>query len=63
MEIFRPLQSVSPEEFLPRGDRYDGLRACIGESLCQELHKLRVFMVSVRLYKEVHLGVYAQMKP
>ncbi|XP_011617690.1 ubiquitin-like modifier-activating enzyme 6 [Takifugu rubripes] len=45
MEILRPLHSVSPEEFLPRGDRYDGLRACIGESLCQELHKLRVFMV------------------
>uniref|UniRef100_A0A674MRB7 Ubiquitin-like modifier-activating enzyme 6 n=1 Tax=Takifugu rubripes TaxID=31033 RepID=A0A674MRB7_TAKRU len=44
---FAPLQQwvLSPEEFLPRGDRYDGLRACIGESLCQELHKLRVFMV------------------
>ncbi|KAK2816994.1 hypothetical protein Q5P01_025185 [Channa striata] len=27
------------------GDRYDGLRACIGESMCLELHKLRVFMV------------------
>ncbi|CAG11186.1 unnamed protein product, partial [Tetraodon nigroviridis] len=45
VEIIRPLLSASPEEFLPRGDRYDGLRACIGESLCQELHKLRVFMV------------------
>uniref|UniRef100_A0AAZ3Q6C4 Ubiquitin-activating enzyme E1 C-terminal domain-containing protein n=1 Tax=Oncorhynchus tshawytscha TaxID=74940 RepID=A0AAZ3Q6C4_ONCTS len=28
-----------------RGDRYDGLRACIGETMCLELHKLRVFMV------------------
>ncbi|KAI4832778.1 hypothetical protein CgunFtcFv8_022186 [Champsocephalus gunnari] len=45
IEVVRPLQSVSAEEFLPRGDRYDGLRACIGESMCVELHKLRVFMV------------------
>uniref|UniRef100_A0A3Q3W5P7 Ubiquitin-like modifier-activating enzyme 6 n=1 Tax=Mola mola TaxID=94237 RepID=A0A3Q3W5P7_MOLML len=44
IEVVRPLQSVSAEEFFP-GDRYDGLRACIGESMCQELHKLRVFMV------------------
>ena len=29
-----------------RGDRYDGLRACIGQSMSLELHKLRVFMVS-----------------
>lgn len=29
-----------------RGDRYDALRACIGQSFCLELHKLRVFMVS-----------------
>ncbi|KAM6942157.1 ubiquitin-like modifier-activating enzyme 6 isoform 2-T4 [Lycodopsis pacificus] len=45
IEVVRPLQSVAAEEFSPRGDRYDGLRACIGESMCQELHKLRVFMV------------------
>lgn len=34
--------------FLPhfRGDRYDALRACIGESLCQKLHDLNVFLVS-----------------
>uniref|UniRef100_A0A3B3YPT2 Ubiquitin-like modifier-activating enzyme 6 n=1 Tax=Poecilia mexicana TaxID=48701 RepID=A0A3B3YPT2_9TELE len=44
-ELVRPLQSLAVEEFFPRGDRYDGLRACIGESLCLELHKLRVFMV------------------
>uniref|UniRef100_A0A8C9FHY5 E1 ubiquitin-activating enzyme n=1 Tax=Pavo cristatus TaxID=9049 RepID=A0A8C9FHY5_PAVCR len=33
--------------FLPlfRGDRYDALRACIGESLCQKLHDLNVFLV------------------
>ncbi|XP_042341101.1 ubiquitin-like modifier-activating enzyme 6 [Plectropomus leopardus] len=45
IEVVRPLQSVSVEEFFPKGDRYDGLRACIGESMCLELHKLRVFMV------------------
>ncbi|CAL8331686.1 unnamed protein product [Merluccius merluccius] len=45
IELVRPLQSLSAEEFASRGDRYDGLRACIGESMCLELHKLRVFMV------------------
>uniref|UniRef100_A0A8C7Z0C3 E1 ubiquitin-activating enzyme n=1 Tax=Oryzias sinensis TaxID=183150 RepID=A0A8C7Z0C3_9TELE len=45
LEVVRPLQSLSAEEFFPRGDRYDGLRACIGESMLLELHKLRVFMV------------------
>lgn len=45
IEVVRPLQSVSADEFLPRGDRYDGLRACIGQSTCLQLHKLRVFMV------------------
>ncbi|XP_037530279.1 ubiquitin-like modifier-activating enzyme 6 [Nematolebias whitei] len=45
IELVKPLQSLAVEEFVPRGDRYDGLRACIGESMCLELHKLRVFMV------------------
>uniref|UniRef100_A0A672IL09 Ubiquitin-like modifier-activating enzyme 6 n=1 Tax=Salarias fasciatus TaxID=181472 RepID=A0A672IL09_SALFA len=45
VEVVRPLQALATEEFFPRGDRYDGLRACIGESMCLELHKLRVFMV------------------
>ncbi|XP_061131336.1 ubiquitin-like modifier-activating enzyme 6 [Syngnathus typhle] len=45
IELVKPLQSLPAEEFLPRGDRYDALRACIGKSLCGELHKLRVFMV------------------
>lgn len=44
-EVVRPLLSVPAEEFFPRGDRYDGLRACIGESMCEQLHKLRIFMV------------------
>lgn len=45
VEVVRPLQSLTVEEFYPRGDRYDGLRACIGESLCLEIQKLRVFLV------------------
>ncbi|KAM9856984.1 ubiquitin-like modifier-activating enzyme 6 [Aulostomus maculatus] len=45
IEVVQPLQSLPVEEFFPRGDRYDGVRACIGESMCVELHKLRVFMV------------------
>ncbi|XP_045567528.1 ubiquitin-like modifier-activating enzyme 6, partial [Salmo salar] len=45
IEVVKPLQSLSAEEFIPRGDRYDGLRVCIGETMCLELHKLRVFMV------------------
>lgn len=45
IEVVRPLQSVSAEEFLPRGDRYDGLRACLGESMCLKLQKLKIFMV------------------
>uniref|UniRef100_A0A673GJF2 E1 ubiquitin-activating enzyme n=1 Tax=Sinocyclocheilus rhinocerous TaxID=307959 RepID=A0A673GJF2_9TELE len=32
-------------ELLLKGDRYDALRACIGESMCLKLHKFRVFMV------------------
>jgi len=32
---------------LHRGDRYDALRACIGDSLCQKLHDLNVFLVSL----------------
>ncbi|XP_057700009.1 ubiquitin-like modifier-activating enzyme 6 [Corythoichthys intestinalis] len=45
IELVKPLQSLPVDDFLPRGDRYDGLRVCIGESLCRELHKLRVFLV------------------
>ncbi|XP_076848600.1 ubiquitin-like modifier-activating enzyme 6 [Brachyhypopomus gauderio] len=45
LELVQPLQSLPLEEFASRGDRYDALRVCIGESLLSELHKLRVFMV------------------
>uniref|UniRef100_A0A4W4H5K4 E1 ubiquitin-activating enzyme n=1 Tax=Electrophorus electricus TaxID=8005 RepID=A0A4W4H5K4_ELEEL len=45
LEVVQPLQTLPLEEFASRGDRYDALRVCIGESLLSELHKLRVFMV------------------
>uniref|UniRef100_A0A673GIC1 E1 ubiquitin-activating enzyme n=1 Tax=Sinocyclocheilus rhinocerous TaxID=307959 RepID=A0A673GIC1_9TELE len=45
VEVVQPLQYLPAEEFAPRGDRYDALRACIGESMCLKLHKFRVFMV------------------
>uniref|UniRef100_A0AAR2KEG1 Ubiquitin-activating enzyme E1 C-terminal domain-containing protein n=1 Tax=Pygocentrus nattereri TaxID=42514 RepID=A0AAR2KEG1_PYGNA len=45
LEVVQPLQSLPAEEFAPRGDRYDALRACIGEPLCSDLHKLHIFMV------------------
>uniref|UniRef100_A0A8B9MH24 E1 ubiquitin-activating enzyme n=1 Tax=Accipiter nisus TaxID=211598 RepID=A0A8B9MH24_9AVES len=45
LDIVTPLEKMGCEEFLPRGDRYDALRACIGDSLCQKLHDLNVFLV------------------
>ncbi|MBN3310244.1 ubiquitin-like modifier-activating enzyme 6 [Amia ocellicauda] len=45
MEVLKSLDSCSTEEFFPKGDRYDALRACIGETMCQKLHKMRTFMV------------------
>uniref|UniRef100_A0A8C2Y5N8 E1 ubiquitin-activating enzyme n=1 Tax=Coturnix japonica TaxID=93934 RepID=A0A8C2Y5N8_COTJA len=45
LDMVTPLEKMGSEEFLPRGDRYDALRACIGESLCQKLHDLNVFLV------------------
>ncbi|XP_029456602.1 ubiquitin-like modifier-activating enzyme 6 [Rhinatrema bivittatum] len=45
IDIVEYLEETNCEEFLPRGDRYDALRACIGDSLCQKLHHLNVFLV------------------
>ncbi|XP_023668301.2 ubiquitin-like modifier-activating enzyme 6 isoform X1 [Paramormyrops kingsleyae] len=45
IEVVKPLQSLPAEEFAPKGDRYDPLRACIGETMCRKLHGLKVFMV------------------
>ncbi|KAK1175090.1 hypothetical protein AOXY_G2728 [Acipenser oxyrinchus oxyrinchus] len=45
LEVVKALETTACEEFFPRGDRYDALRACIGETMCQKLHKLKVFIV------------------
>ncbi|XP_077158990.1 ubiquitin-like modifier-activating enzyme 6 [Paroedura picta] len=45
LELVTSLEKAGDEEFLPRGDRYDALRACIGENLCRKLHNLNVFLV------------------
>ncbi|XP_063775996.1 ubiquitin-like modifier-activating enzyme 6 [Pseudophryne corroboree] len=45
MDLVNPLEQISRDEFLPRGDRYDALRACIGDSFCQKIHNLNVFLV------------------
>uniref|UniRef100_A0AAR2M557 Ubiquitin-activating enzyme E1 C-terminal domain-containing protein n=1 Tax=Pygocentrus nattereri TaxID=42514 RepID=A0AAR2M557_PYGNA len=44
---FTPLQQWVGHMSNPlfEGDRYDALRACIGEPLCSDLHKLHIFMV------------------
>ncbi|XP_067839513.1 ubiquitin-like modifier-activating enzyme 6 isoform X2 [Heptranchias perlo] len=44
-EILQTLEDTSSDQFQPRGDRYDTLRACIGESMCQKLSNLNVFIV------------------
>uniref|UniRef100_UPI00398E3D27 ubiquitin-like modifier-activating enzyme 6 n=1 Tax=Pristiophorus japonicus TaxID=55135 RepID=UPI00398E3D27 len=44
-EILQNLEDTSSDQFQPRGDRYDALRACIGESMCQKLSNLNVFIV------------------
>ncbi|XP_007423312.1 ubiquitin-like modifier-activating enzyme 6 [Python bivittatus] len=45
LELVTFLEKAHDEEFLPRGDRYDALRVCIGDSLCQKLKNLNVFLV------------------
>ncbi|XP_077877477.1 ubiquitin-like modifier-activating enzyme 6 isoform X4 [Ictidomys tridecemlineatus] len=44
-DIVESLGKPECEEFLPRGDRYDALRACIGDTLCRKLQNLNVFLV------------------
>ncbi|XP_026575375.1 ubiquitin-like modifier-activating enzyme 6 [Pseudonaja textilis] len=45
LELVTFPEKAHDEEFLPRGDRYDALRVCIGDSLCQKLKNLNVFLV------------------
>lgn len=48
--------------FVFRGDRYDALRACIGESLCLKLHKLQVFMVSGHHKRKLQLNIILKLQ-
>ncbi|XP_069780802.1 ubiquitin-like modifier-activating enzyme 6 [Narcine bancroftii] len=45
MEIIQTPEGTSSDHFQPRGDRYDALRACVGESVFQKLSNLNVFIV------------------
>jgi len=40
-----PRPSDLPASFLPRGDRYDLQRICLGDELCGTLAKLKLFMI------------------
>ncbi|XP_058136551.1 ubiquitin-like modifier-activating enzyme 6 [Dasypus novemcinctus] len=44
-DIVESLDKPECEEFLPRGDRYDALQASIGDTLCQKLQNLNIFLV------------------
>ncbi|KAG8139692.1 hypothetical protein E2320_002448, partial [Naja naja] len=47
LELVTFPEKAHDEEFLPRGDRYDALRVCIGDSLCQKLKNLNVFLIEI----------------
>ncbi|XP_077988676.1 ubiquitin-like modifier-activating enzyme 6 isoform X2 [Glandiceps talaboti] len=44
-EVLPDIKTVDLQEFQLRDDRYDGLRICIGDSLCKQLNNLHLFMV------------------
>ncbi|KAK2177102.1 hypothetical protein NP493_617g01041 [Ridgeia piscesae] len=44
-EVMMGVDPPEREDFKPRGTRYDALRICIGEKLCQRLAGLRLFMI------------------
>eukprot|EP00079_Xenopus_tropicalis_P014529 XP_004911132.1 PREDICTED: ubiquitin-like modifier-activating enzyme 6 isoform X2 [Xenopus tropicalis] len=45
LDIVHSLETANRDEFLPRGDRYDALRACIGDTFCKKIHNINVFLV------------------
>lgn len=44
-EMLKGQETLDKTSFLPRHDRYDSLRICIGEELLSKLSNLRLFMV------------------
>ncbi|XP_033749897.1 ubiquitin-like modifier-activating enzyme 6 [Pecten maximus] len=45
VDVVSKKDTTDPAQFQPRGDRYDALRICIGESKCCQLANTRLFMV------------------
>ncbi|XP_021348773.1 ubiquitin-like modifier-activating enzyme 6 isoform X2 [Mizuhopecten yessoensis] len=45
VDVVNKTDAINPAQFQPRGDRYDALRICIGESKCCQLANMRLFMV------------------
>ncbi|XP_025078407.1 ubiquitin-like modifier-activating enzyme 6 [Pomacea canaliculata] len=45
MEVIPDMTTASPDHFIPRDDRLDHLRICVGEEICQKLADTRLFMV------------------
>ncbi|CAI8051799.1 Ubiquitin-like modifier-activating enzyme 6 [Geodia barretti] len=45
VELLSGQEKLDPQTFMPRGDRYDALRICIGQEMVEKLANLRLFMV------------------
>uniref|UniRef100_UPI00358F725B ubiquitin-like modifier-activating enzyme 6 isoform X2 n=1 Tax=Myxine glutinosa TaxID=7769 RepID=UPI00358F725B len=45
IEVMEKLKIGNEDEFLPRRDRYDALRMCVGHETCKALQGLQAFMV------------------
>ncbi|XP_030832808.1 ubiquitin-like modifier-activating enzyme 6 isoform X2 [Strongylocentrotus purpuratus] len=44
-EVLKGLENESADNFMPKGDRYDALRICIGDNLVQKIASQNLFMV------------------
>jgi ubiquitin-activating enzyme E1-like protein 2 len=49
VEVLAGQEKCDSQSFLPRGDRYDALRICIGQDMIQRLADLKLFMVGCEL--------------
>uniref|UniRef100_A0A8W8HM69 E1 ubiquitin-activating enzyme n=1 Tax=Magallana gigas TaxID=29159 RepID=A0A8W8HM69_MAGGI len=44
-DVINKEEAATPDMFIPRHDRYDAQRICLGQRKCEELAKLRLFVV------------------
>lgn len=44
-ELLKGLENESASNFMPKGDRYDALRICLGDNLCNKIASQKLFMV------------------